>query len=79
MRGKPAEKLRSGTPQSVAEILRDHVVLELERIDRMYPNVYVPVFASGGGGSEIHPHPPRASGSLDSDGRTDHPLLRRLD
>src|SRR5260370_36155237 len=43
MRGKPAEKLRPGTPQSVAEVLRDHVVLELEGIDRMYLNVYVPV------------------------------------
>jgi hypothetical protein len=35
--------LRPGTPQSVAEVLRDHVVLELEGIDRMYLNVYVPV------------------------------------
>lgn len=43
MRGKPAEKLRPGTAQSVAEVLRDHVVLELEGIDRMYLNVYVPV------------------------------------
>ena len=29
--------------QNVAEVLRDHVVLELEGIDRMYLNVYVPV------------------------------------
>src|SRR6201997_1759616 len=43
MRGKPAEKLRFRTPQSVAEVLRDHVVLEVEGIDRMYLNVYVPV------------------------------------
>ena len=28
--------------RSVAEVLRDHVVLELEAIDRMYLNVYVP-------------------------------------
>jgi hypothetical protein len=42
MRGKPAEKLRFSTPQSVAEVLRDHVVLEVEGIDRMYLNVYVP-------------------------------------
>ena len=28
--------------RSVAEILRDHVVLEVEWIDRMYLNVYVP-------------------------------------
>src|SRR6201996_2627073 len=43
MRGKPAEKLRPGTSASVAEVLREHVVLELEGIDRMYLNVYVPV------------------------------------
>jgi hypothetical protein len=43
MRGKPAERLKSGTVQSVAEVLREHVVLELEGIDRMYLNVYVPV------------------------------------
>ena len=28
--------------RSVAEVLRDHVVLEVEAIDRMYLNVYVP-------------------------------------
>jgi hypothetical protein len=43
MRGKPAEKLNRGTAQSVAEVLGEHVVLELEGIDRMYLNVYVPV------------------------------------
>ena len=30
-------------PQSVAEVLRQHVTLELEGIDRMYLNVYVPL------------------------------------
>jgi len=29
-------------PRSVAAILREHVVLEVESIDRMYLNVYVP-------------------------------------
>ena len=42
MRGKPTEKMKPGTAQSVAEVLRDHVVLELEGFDRMYLNVYVP-------------------------------------
>jgi hypothetical protein len=28
-------------PRSVAEILRDHVTLSVESIDRMYLNVYV--------------------------------------
>lgn len=34
--------------QSVAEVLRDHVVLELEAIDRMYLNVYVPHLQTAG-------------------------------
>jgi len=42
MRGKPTEKMNPTAPLSVAEVLRDHVVLELEGIDRMYLNVYVP-------------------------------------
>jgi hypothetical protein len=43
MRGKPAGNLSFGTAQSVAEILRNHVLLELEGIERMYLNVYLPV------------------------------------
>jgi hypothetical protein len=43
MRGKPAQELRLARPDSVAEVLREHVVLEVEGIDRMYLNVYVPV------------------------------------
>lgn len=43
MRGKPILQSKAGTPQSVAEVLGEHVVLELEGIDRMYLNVYVPV------------------------------------
>jgi len=35
--------------KSVAEILRDHVVLELEGIDRMYLNGYVPSLQTGAG------------------------------
>jgi hypothetical protein len=33
-------------PQTVAEVLREHVTLEVEGIDRMYLNVYVPHGAS---------------------------------
>src|SRR6266480_1614141 len=44
MRGKPTGQSKLGAPQSVAEVWRDNVVLELEGIDRMYRNVYVPVF-----------------------------------
>jgi len=36
-------------PQSVCEVLRDHVVLESECIDRMYLNVYVPQLQRIGG------------------------------
>jgi hypothetical protein len=42
MRGKPTQQARPDTAQSVADVLRDHVVLELEGIDRMYLNMYVP-------------------------------------
>ena len=35
-------------PRSVAEVLREHVVLEVEAIDRMYLNVYVPHLQSVG-------------------------------
>src|SRR5437867_3716339 len=35
--------------ESVSEILRDHVVLELEGIDRMYLNGYVPSVQTGAG------------------------------
>ena len=35
--------------QSVAEILRDHVTLEVEGIDRMYLNAVVPLLQSEGG------------------------------
>src|SRR2546422_11776876 len=30
-------------PRTVADVIRDHVTLEVEGIDRMYLNVYVPM------------------------------------
>src|SRR3954449_12986196 len=39
-RGRPEPAM--SVARSVADVLRDHVVLELEAIDRMYLNVYVP-------------------------------------
>jgi hypothetical protein len=36
-------------PQTVGEVLRDHVTLEYESIDRMYLNVYIPHLQSVGG------------------------------
>jgi hypothetical protein len=42
MRGKPSRPATSGVPQSAADVLSKHVTLEVESIDRMYLNVYVP-------------------------------------
>jgi hypothetical protein len=36
-------------PHSVATVLKEHVSLEVESIDRMYLNVYVPPLQSEGG------------------------------
>ena len=33
-------------PRTVADVLRKHVTLEVEGIDRMYLNVYVPALVS---------------------------------
>ena len=45
-RGRPEPAM--SVARSVAEVLRDHVVLEVEAIDRMYLNVYVPHLQSVG-------------------------------
>ena len=44
-------------PRSVAEILADHVTLEVEGIDRMYLNVYVRATAAGGRRRQFLPLP----------------------
>jgi hypothetical protein len=36
-------------PRTVADVLADHVVFEIECIDRMYCNVYVPQLQHSGG------------------------------
>ena len=35
--------------RSVAEVLTEHVTLELESIDRLYLNLYVPLLQTAGG------------------------------
>jgi hypothetical protein len=40
-KGTPQTEPKSKLPQTVAEVLEKHVVLELEAIDRMYLNVFV--------------------------------------
>ena len=37
--------------QTVAELLKDHVTLDLEGIDRLYLNLYQPRLQTGGGGA----------------------------
>lgn len=46
-RGQPEPKME--IPRSVSEVLSDHVTLELESIDRMYLNAYVPQLQTVGG------------------------------
>ena len=40
-KGTPQAEPKSKLPQTVAEVLNQHVVLETESIDRMYWNVFV--------------------------------------
>jgi len=40
-KGAPSTEAQSKQPQTVSEVLRKHVVLEVESIDRMYLNVIV--------------------------------------
>ena len=46
-RGRPEPAM--STARSAAEVLAEHVVLEVEAIDRMYLNVYIPQLQSVGG------------------------------
>ena len=48
-------------PRNVAKILQEHVTFELECIDRMYLNVYVPALPMRKRGGGILPPPPRLS------------------
>src|SRR5439155_4377457 len=45
----PQTEPRMTLPHSVATVLKEHVNLEVESIDRMYLNVYVPPLQSEGG------------------------------
>ena len=40
-------------PRTVAEVIREHVCLEVEGIDRMYLNVYVPALQRAGVANNI--------------------------
>ena len=41
--------------RTAAEVLTEHTTLELECIERMYLNVYVPMLQTGGGTAAIEP------------------------
>ena len=45
--------------RNAAEVLAKHTTLELECIDRMYLNVYVPMLQSGGGHGALLSQDPR--------------------
>jgi hypothetical protein len=62
--------------RSVADVLRDHVVLELEAIDRMYLNVYVPHLQTARAGGRISSRPSRAALCLHDRGRADERGIR---
>ena len=44
--------------RSVADVLADHVTLEVECIDRMYLNLYVPKLQYDAGRGGVLPGPP---------------------
>ena len=50
--GSPSTGVRAvNVTRSAAQVLDEHTTLELECIDRMYLNVYVPVLQTGAGAS----------------------------
>ena len=57
--------------KNVAEILENHVTFELEAIDRMYLNEYVPSLQTGGGVVYFLKTQLGCPGSVDRHGRPD--------
>jgi hypothetical protein len=53
-------------PRSVADILREHVTLEVEGIDRMYLNAYGPglQYASGVAAFQVYKNEPPGEGRI---------------
>ena len=63
--------------RSAGEVLAEHTTLELECIDRMYLNVYVPLAAGGRRGGLVLPQGAGQSGAVVGvDGADDEPLRR---
>ena len=61
-KGTPQAEPKSKLPQTVAEVLDKHVVLEVESIDRMYLNVIVRRLQIFGRGASIHPSAAESDG-----------------
>ena len=57
---------------NVAEIIKDHVTLEVRCIDRLYLNAYIPRLQSGGGVDRLSRPRLRAEDCLAGDPRPDH-------
>ena len=66
-------------PRSVADVLADHVVFEIECIDRMYCNVYVPQLQHAGWFAGLHPASARFADRLDRPAGEDHRRVQRGD
>ena len=64
---------------SAAEVLDEHVAFELECIDRVYCNAYVPKPSYPGGVASFFAAPPRRDVRLDLLGGPDQQAVRRLD
>ena len=65
--------------RSAAQVLDEHTTLELECIDRMYLNVYVPVLQTGAGASYfLSPDPRQSDAFVGVDGADDASFRGRL-
>jgi hypothetical protein len=63
-KGTPQAEPKSKLPQTVAEVLNQHVVLETESIDRMYLNVIVGRLQILEGALRFHPATTKSQGSI---------------
>ena len=64
-------------PLSAADVLAEHVVFELDCIDRMYCNAYVRKLTYPGGRVVLYP-PPGGDVRLDGSGGSDQQAVCRL-
>ena len=66
-------------PLSAADVLGEHVGFELECIDRMYCNAYVPKLSYPAGVASFFHQASRGDVRLDVPGGPDQQAVRRLD